>query len=404
MATDPQVREELKAQLKVANKKARKATASLVTSAIFMACIAQAFRTLYNKDDEDDNIPLNMLVDAIGNLFGGLPIIKDIYARFAEGYDLDNYAYSAINDMLDSAEDIYDLAGDIAKGDVDSKTVAKDIKSLLYAAGTIFGIPVRNLYNITYGLTSRFSSSTAYKIDNLFYDQSYSSDLKKAVESGDDEMITTIAGIMLDENIGGVTDSSVRQELNTLIKSGYDVIPSSVGSSITYDGETYKLATSDKKQFNKIYSKANEALATLVDTAEYKSATDDVKVKSVNFIYNLYYNLAVQEYLGVDLENKNILFAEAIDIEKLALIISTAKTLSADTDKNGKTISGSKKTKIQKYVNSLNLTAAQKYMIMGYLGYTNVKGEAKVKAYINKLNLTKTEKNQLLSYSGYSSS
>jgi hypothetical protein len=302
---------------------------------------------------------------------------------------------------LDSAENLFDLVSDMIKGDTDSRTVAKDIKSLLYAAGTVFGIPVRNLYNVTYGLTSRFSSSTAYKIDDLFYSQSYSSDLQKAIESGDDEMIATIAGIMLDENIGGITDSAVRQELNDLITKGYDVIPRSVGSSITYDGETISLTTSQQKEFNTIYSTANEVLASLVATSQYKSATDDVKAKAVNFIFDTYYNLALQDYLGVDLESKNILFAEAIDIEKLAIIISTAKTMTADTDKSGNTISGTRKAKIQKYINSLSLTAAQKYMIMGYLGYTNTKGEAQVKSYINKLSLTKTEKAQLLKYSGY---
>ncbi len=43
----------------------------------------------------------------------------------------------------------------------------------------------------------------------------------------------------------------------------------------------------------------------------------------------------------------------------------------------------------------------QKYMIMGYLGYTNATGEAQIKAYINRLKLTKEEKAELLKYSGY---
>ena len=41
-------------------------------------------------------------------------------------------------------------------------------------------------------------------------------------------------------------------------------------------------------------------------------------------------------------------------------------------------------------------------MIMGYLGFGNLNGEAKVKAYINSLKLTKSEKAKLLEYSGYS--
>ena len=105
--------------------------------------------------------------------------------------------------------------------------------------------------------------------------------------------------------------------------------------------------------------------------------------------------------LGVDLETKTVLFAEAIDVEKLAIIVATANSLTADLDNKGKAINGTRKRKIQDYVNSLRLSAAQKYMIMGYLGFRNLKGETQVKAYINRLNLTKSEKTKLLKYSGY---
>lgn len=119
--------------------------------------------------------------------------------------------------------------------------------------------------------------------------------------------------------------------------------------------------------------------------------------------FNVYYNLALQDFLGVDLETKSVLFAEAIDIEKLAIIFATANSLKADLDKKGVAISGTRKAKIQSYVNSLQLKAVEKYMIMGYLGYKNTKGEIQVKAYINRLSLTKTEKAKLLEYSGYAS-
>lgn len=63
---------------------------------------------------------------------------------------------------------------------------------------------------------------------------------------------------------------------------------------------------------------------------------------------------------------------------------------------------GTRKRKIQAYVNSLKLSAVQKYMVMGYLGFSNLNGEMQVKAYINRLSsLTTTEKAKLLEYSGY---
>ena len=64
-----------------------------------MALIAQAFKWLYNKNDDDEKVAETIIVDAFGNMLGGLPLIKDIYARLVEGYELNNYAYSAINDI-----------------------------------------------------------------------------------------------------------------------------------------------------------------------------------------------------------------------------------------------------------------------------------------------------------------
>lgn len=388
-------------QIKQATKKVAKSTASLITSAVFMALVAQLFRTLYNKDDEEDNVVANMATDAIGNLFGGLPIFKDIYSRLVEGYDIDGYAYSAINDMLDSADNIFKMCGDIVSGEVTSQEVAKNIKNMVYAAGQIFGLPARNVYNVAYGLTKRVSPSTAYKIDTAFYNKKYTSDLNKAIARGDDDMIATIVELMTDERVGDIGDSAVSKELNSLVTKGFDVIPRSVGEKITYNGEEINLTSGQRKQFKQVYSVANKAVASLVKLSQYESASDEVKAKAIKYIYNVYYNLALQDLLGEDLETKTVLFAEAIDVEKLAIIVATANSLTADLDKKGNAISGTRKRKIQAYVNSLKLSAAQKYMAMGYLGFSNLKGEMQVKAYINRLNLTKSEKEKLLKYSGY---
>lgn len=396
--TDAAEIETLDKKIKAANTKVRKSVTALAVSAAFMALVAQLFRWLYNKDDEED-VAKTIAIDAAGNLLGGLPIFKDIYARLVEGYDLDNYAYSTLNNLLNSAQNIFDVASDIATGNTDD--IAKNIRNIIYAAGQLFGIPVRNIYNVGYGLINRFSLSTAYKIDDMFYNKNYRADLNKAIEADDDEMIATIVGVMLDENIGAITSSAARREIDKLTKAGYDVIPRAVSETITYDGEEMALTGRQVSQFNEVYSTAHEAVASLVAMSQYGSATEDVQAKAINFIYDVYYNLALEELLGVDLENKNILFAEAIDIEKLALIIATARAMTADTDNNGNAISGTRKAKIQSYINSLRLTAAQKYMIMGYLGYSNTMGETQVKSYINRLSLTSDEKKQLLQYSGY---
>lgn len=400
LTTDPGKQAEFDKRIKSAQKKTAKSVASLISSAVLMALIAQLFRTLYNKDDEDDIIPKNMAIDAIGNLLGGLPLIRDIYSRFAQGYEINGYAYSALNDLLDTGVSIFESVGDIFSGKADSKDIALNVKKMVFAGGQILGLPTRNVYNIVYGLTKRISPSAAYKIDDVFYTQSYKADLAKAIENEDDSIIATIVGIMLKENIGDIEEASVRDEMNTLVSKGYSVLPKSIGS-ITYEGEEITLTNKQKEQFKKVYSGANSKVASLLNLSQYKSATEEVRAKAIKYIYDIYYNLALEDLLGVDLENKTLLFAEAIEIEKLAIIIASAKELTADTDRNGKSVSGSKKAKVQAYVSSLQLSAVQKYMIMSYLGYSNANGKNQVKAYIQGLGLSKNQKEQLFAYSGY---
>ncbi|MBQ8178314.1 MAG: hypothetical protein IJ033_03880 [Clostridia bacterium] len=387
-------------KLKVAQKKTIRSIAALVSTSVFMACVAQAFKSLYKKD-EDEKVLESMAFDAIGNMLGGLPIIKDIYAYLMDGYDINNYAYNSLNSLLESASDIIDTASNVISGKATTQQIASGTRSMVYAVGQLLGLPVRNLYNTVYGLINRFDSATAYKIDNVFYNKSYSSDLNKALEEGNERLVATISGIMLNENIGDIADEASRNELNRLVLGGYNVIPSAIKDNVSINGEETALTNKQKKEFNKVYSIAHEALASLIKQPLYDNASDETKAKAIKFIYDTYYDVALQDALGVDVDNKNVLFAEAIDIEKLALIIATARSLTADRDKKGNSITGSKKAKVQQYINSLRLTAAQKYMIMGYLGYTNKNGDTKVKAYINKLALSKSEKEELYKYSGY---
>ena len=390
--TDPKAKEALQAQLKAANKKARKSVTALAATAIFMALVAQAFRWLYGKDDDDESVLETMTVDAIGNLMGGLPLIKDLYGALMEGYELNNYAYSAINDLFDAFSSIVNFS---------EGKPAQKVKNIVYAVGQIFGIPTRNVYNIFYGLTKRFSPTTAYEIDNAFYNKNYSADLQKAIDNDDEDMIATITGIMLDEKVGAIESTTAKKELNSLVAAGYKVLPRSIGNSITYNGEEIALTSRQREQFKSVYSEANSQLASLVEGKAYRSASEEVKAKAIAFIWDIYYNLAIEDLLGVDLETKNTLFAKAIDIPSLAIIVATARGLGADTDKKGNVISGSKKAKVQGYVNSLGLRAAQKYMIMGYLGYSNKNGSNQVRSYIQRLRLSKSEKEKLYEYSGY---
>ncbi len=401
MAADPAEKAALRSDLKNAKKRARKALAAQVSVALVMCAIAQGFRTLYNKDDDDENIAKNMIIDAIGNMLGGLPLIKDVYSKLFEGYDFDNYALSAANDLLNATTDIFDTAQKVVAGEVKTADFGSSVKKTVFAIGQLTGLPTRNVYNVVYGLTNRFSPSTAYKIDTAFYNKNYRSDLEKAIERGDEKMISTIAGIMLDENGGGIEDSATRKELNRLVCAGYDVLPSGEIDSFTYEGNTIQLTKSQKKQFNEVYAEAIPAVTELINSSMYGKASDEIREKAIRWIYSLYRELAIDSLLDLGTESKNELFSKIIDLPSLAIIAATCNAMESDVDKEGNTVTGSRRKKIEKYIQSLRLTAAEKYMIMGYFGYKNQNGRSVVRAKIQSLRLTKEQKEKLFAYCGY---
>ena len=403
---------DLKKKLAAADKQARRAIASIVTQAILMTGIAELFRWLYDKErEEDENIAWSLASDTFGNMIGGLPLIRDVYSFFADGFGVESYAYSSLNDMLAALGETRDLAVAVIKGQkIDGgRDLALMARKTAYAAGQLMGIPTRNIYNLLYGLTKRVAPGVAYEWNDKFYKGAYRTDLAKAIEKGDDKMIATIVGLMLNENVGGVTDSVARETIDALMVAGYDVIPRGVPDKISYkgvgsDGEVetieVELTAKQAKAFEKVYVVANDKVASLAKTSQFKSASQEAQAKAIDFIYDTYYDMAKCSLTGEGM-TKNALFAKAIDIEKLAIIIAEAKTIEADK-KNGVTVSGSKKDKIVKYVNALPLTAVQKYMVLGYLGYKSTHGADAVKTYINRLGLSNAEKDALYAYSGYS--
>lgn len=374
-ATDPDVKAELRARLKVAQRNARKATTALVLTAVFMAGIAQLFRWLYDKEQkEDETVAQTMLVDAIGNLFGGLPIFKDIYATFAEGYDIDNYAYSAVNDLISGVKSIVDLVGLICENKATQQDYASRIKKVSYAVGQITGLPVRNVYNVLYGLTKRFNPEAAYKIDNVFYEKNYKNDFYKAIENEDVEMASFILSLLYNERMGVDMSEAVHNELYSLSAKGYKVLPKSAPNSITVEGAEYELSEAQQAAVRGSYSASQASLEKLFTKEKYKKLSEEMKAEAVNYVYELHYNMALEDALGIDRGNA-VLISSVIGAENLAMLHVATKGLTSDTDKLGNAISGSKRKKVVAAINQLDVSSEQKLLLICAKGYALKDGD-----------------------------
>ncbi|MBO5068256.1 MAG: hypothetical protein J6C62_07640, partial [Clostridia bacterium] len=97
----------------------------------------------------------------------------------------------------------------------------------------------------------------------------------------------------------------------------------------------------------------------VVSNANNVIITDENHIGNVNpFRYRSYY---------YDADTKLYLFGQIVPIEKMALALAEVPLLVEN--------STNKKTAVQRYLQASKLTSAQKYMLMGYFGYKNTKGE-----------------------------
>ena len=410
--TDVELQNTLRKQIKTAQRKLRKSAMAMASTAAFMVGVAQLFNWLYNKDNDDEEDKAQALVvDFVGNLFGGLPLIRDIYTKFTEGYDIDSYSYSALNDLLNSAVDIFDLVENLVSGNSSSQEIASSIKKLSYAIGQAFGFPVRNIYNVLYGLTKRISPATAYKIDNTFYNKSYISDLNTAIENDDAEMIATIMSILLNERIGGEISDKVIERLNHLYSLGYSVLPRTVGTSLTYNGESFAITSAQRESFKKIYSQANKYIESMITDRSFGKLTEEQQAKAIKQVYDAYYSKALSDTLNVDAETNLYKYSQYIPINKLSIALTGISGIESDKTLQGTTISGSKKKKVITYLLGQNLTDEQRLLILllqgytiqdrEYKNYTKEQVKNKLLKYILAMKITQSEKADLLSKIGY---
>jgi hypothetical protein len=381
-----------------------KSGSAFMLNQVFLLAIAMAFKWIkgIGDDDEWDEIAKN---EVIANLVGLIPFGGDIFEKIS-GYEPTNMAYTALSDtvemvIINPKETIEALI----KGDYQDPVKRNAmLRRTALNISKLTGVPLQNLESYTKGIVGKISPSTKEEYEALYKTKSnatYYKKLKQATENGDEDYANTIVNLMFDSRTGKIKDDKVLKTTKDLIESGYDIMPKVVGKTITYDGESYPLTSRQHTQFSKIYSQANDSVKTMVNSTMFNKLDDEAKAKAMNFVYNYYWDLAIEDSLGEDLESKTMMFAEIIPIEQLAMAVSQARLFDADVDKTGKSISGTKKAKVQTFINGLKLSAVQKYMIMGYLGYSNKYGDSLVETYINRLNLSKEQKKELYKMSGY---
>lgn len=384
---------------------AKAATAIIVSNLVYVL-MGQLMKFALNKDREDEegneiSFWQDLGMDFASSMVGMIPIVRDIYSLVVEGYDVKDNATEGIMNLAESIKGVIESSMTMIKGDAwDSTDIAKPLKSLIDAIGQVTGIPTRNVYNYVYSFTKRFSPSTAYEWNSIFYNNGYTKDLKKAMQKDDVDLQKTIIGLMLKDD--GMTDTSeqVNNRLRELYAQGYTVLPRTVKDTLNYNGETYSLSKNQQTAFKATYGQANKEVEELIESRSFSTLSAEIQARAIKWIYDYYYEKAVFETVGEDADSKNQLFGEVMDIPRFAMTIAACKSVESKVDKKGNVIAGSKKQAILQLLRKLSLSNNEILMILAYLGYSIEGNEQVIKNFISRIGLTRSQQKSLLQYCG----
>ncbi len=359
------------AQYKKAQRQLARSVGSAAAVAVLTAIIVQAFKFLYDKDREDKDgneitVAEDLATDAATEIVGFIPVVGDVVDYFVNGYEMSNFFEDTANDTLKAFSQTFSLMGKVASGDViEDWEVGSMLRKVSRAAGSLTGIPVRNVENVLSGLTRRFFPKAGYTYDTLFYNANYTEDINKALKSGDTELATAILELMMKRDKTGATYSA--ETLDTIVQLhnvGYDVFPKSP--------ETDDMNRKTYRKFISAYQQADSAVEKLVKSAEFKAmadyATDESspQASAIKTLYTGYYDLAEHDVLGKELTRSAAYFT-VTDPHDLVLVKAYDRAIKLETVEK----KGSREAMLKAYMKKLGMDKTAQAYAAYACGYRN---------------------------------
>lgn len=280
-----------------------KATAAILAAALFESIINLAWNGLRGKDDdeEDEKFISKLAVEVGSNVVGLVPLAGTAAESLISGYDVSNLYIDIYNDGLGALRNTFTMTANLAAGkNVSQQDILKNLRSIAYFGGQVSGIPVRNINNTITMALNTVAPAAAYEYDKLFYEPAYSADLQKAIESGNERLVSSVVDLSLKERTGAAS-SHASDEVVRLAMAGYTVMPRDIPTVATINGEEIELTRKQRNSFGKIYEQADSAVIGLLATEQYAELSDELRAKAVKVMYEIYHSRAKAEVLGGEL-------------------------------------------------------------------------------------------------------
>ena len=328
--------------------------------------------------------------------------MSDIVDKVFFDYDISMNVLDVANDTLESVGNGFDLIGKGMSGEyVSTQKAAGTTIDVIMSGAQLFGIPAKPVERTITGLMRRFVPSMVYGYDSMFTNPSYTADLKKAVENGDDNLAEYVLDQLYKNEVNGTYTSAELEEVARLYEltdeegKHYNVLPQKVGSEVN----GVKLKAAQRKKFMSIYSGASDEVTKRIGSTYYSSLTDEQRAKAIKNIYSMYYDRAAAEVVGKEWSNA-VAYSYLTDNYTALFAAQAYKSgLAEQKDASGKKITVGEQ--FVEYAKNMGLSESD-YVVITYAnGVRGKSNRAALIAYINSLSLAPEIKAQIAERLGF---
>lgn len=206
-------------------------------------------------------------------------------------------------------------------------------------------------------------------------------------------------------NVNTENISKSAKEIYNLYKETGEttIMPRVTPYYINKNGNKIVLDSKQRAEYQKISGKVIEQnIQNLIGDSNYDNLSNDEKVNVISNIVNFSYNVAQSQILGTPISDT---YKKAYNYSLVGNVsdyyLYKSQKFESDYYENGNVVTNSKKMKIIKYINGLNLSIPEKAILikMEYNNYNSYNNQ--IINYINKMEYSKFEKASLLKSFGF---
>ena len=362
---------------------------TLAIVGVMIGLITQGFKYLYGKEEEEPEDKVkDLAIDVASSTLNILPVWSDVIDKVFLDYDMSVNVLDVANDTLETVSSGFKLAGKLTSGEyVSGKEIGRTAVNIGKSVFSLFGLPVAPVERTVTGLMRRFAPSTIYGYDAMFRNSSYTADLKRAVEKGDEALAEHILTQLYKNEMSGVYASEELEVVADLYAQGYtNVIPQKIGDEIN----GVKLDRKQRKQFNSIYAKASSRVVEMIGTSEFKALSAEQQAMALKNLYSLYYNRAASTVVGKEVSNAQMY--SWLTGNYSVLFTSQAYKSGLDVVKSDKGKEVSVRDQFVEYAQNLGLSESDLLVVKFANGVRDKKTKAAFIEHINTLTLSDEQK------------